>query len=453
MGLNSFFGSLFSKEADEKLPAKVESERQEAPKPEIPEQAKSDAVAREEANAILYREEILDSRGRLCGYRFSMKPLVEQGYFSEQQFFYALQSAEIPVFAQRRMAVVPISADGVVFGRHQSLLAPHMVFLLDARRSGVTTEGLLGRLNAIRGAGCKTALAGISLADDERPLLEETDIVFLGLEDFSLAQFQKLAQNLRSIAPKVALGVEGIQSWAEQRMCASWGFDYFLGEFLATTDEQEAEKKIDQGRLTAIELLNLLRSEAEVSDLVEVAKRDPGISFQMLRMANSPASGLVTPVSTLEQAIAVLGREQLYRWLAVSMFRIGNVRGRDEALLEVALTRARLLETLEAPALSKAGRDELFLVGMLSLFDVLLGMPMHKVLEKMRLSDSVLDVLLRSAGPHGKFLMLALAIEKGRMSQAANLAAELGIAPNTLDITSQAAFTWAQDALAHDGLS
>lgn len=65
----------------------------------------------------------------------------------------------------------------------------------------------------------------------------------------------------------------------------------------------------------------------------------------------------------------------------------------------------------------------------------------------------MLDVLLRSAGPHGKFLMLALAIEKGRMSQAANLAAELGIAPNTLDITSQAAFTWAQDALAHDGLS
>lgn len=453
MGLSAFLNSFFSKEVEEKLPVKGDSDKQDVPKPETPEQALSDAMGREEADAILHREEILDSRGRLCGYRFSLKTLEEKGFFSEQQFFNALQAAGIPAFAQRRIAVVPISADGVVFGRHQLLLAPQTVFLLDARRSTVSTEGLLGRLSALRGTGCKTALAGISLANEELPLLEETDIVFLGLADFSLAQFQKLAQNLRSVAPKVALGAEGIQSWAEQRMCASWGFDYFMGEFLATADEQEAEKKIDQGRLTAMELLNLLRSEADVSELVEVAKRDPGISFQLLRMANSPASGLITPVSTLEQAIAVLGREQLYRWLAVSMFRIGNVRGRDEALLEVALTRARLLETLEAPALSKSDRDELFLVGMLSLFDVLLAMPMYKVLEKMRLSEAVLEVLLRSAGPHGKFLMLALAIEKGRMSQAASLAAELGIVPNTLDFTSQAAFAWAQDALAHDGLS
>lgn len=450
MGLGSFLGSLFGREIDGKSPVRGEVARQEIPKPETPQQASTGSMGREEADAILHREEMLDSRGRLCGYLFSMKPLEEQVYFSEQQFFNALQAAGIPAFAQRRMVVVPISADGVVFGRHQSLIAPQMVFLLDTRRSDVTTEGLLGRLSAIRGSGCKTALAGTSYAADELPLLAEVDIAFLGLADFSLSKFQKLAQDLRAVAPKVALCVEGVQTWAEQRMCASLGFDYFMGEFLATPDELETEKKIDQGRLTAIELLNLLRSEAELSELVEVAKRDPGITFCLLRVANSPASGLITPVSTLEQAIAVLGREQLYRWLAVSMFRIGNVRGRDEALLEVALTRARLLETLEAPGLSKAERDELFLIGMLSLFDVLLAMPMHKVLEKMHLSEAVLEVLLRSAGPHGKFLMLALAIEKGRMSQAANLAAELGIETSSLDSTSRAAFAWAQDALAHD---
>ncbi|MBZ0105504.1 MAG: HDOD domain-containing protein [Sulfuricella denitrificans] len=451
--MGSFLNTLLQGRNNTEPLAPAQPDRKIPPASSTPAQTSPDDIGSEEADAILRREEILDSKGRLCGYRFSMKPLGEHGVTSEQQFFKTLLAAGIPAFAQRRLALIPISADGVVFGRHQPLAAPNTAFLLDTRLSTVTSESLLGRLSAIRGSGSKTALAGISLADKALPLLEECDIIFLGLADFSLSQFQKLAQNLRSVAPKVALGAEGIQSWAEQRMCASWGFDYFMGEFLATTDEQEAEKKIDQGRLTAIELLNLLRSEAEVSALVEVAKRDPGISFQLLRMANSPATGLVTPVSTLEQAIAVLGREQLYRWLAVSMFRIGNVRGRDEALLEVALTRARLLETLEAPAVSKAVRDELFLVGMLSLFDVLLAMPMHKVLEKMRLSESVLEVLLHSSGPHGKFLMLALAIEKGRMSQASNLAAELGIAPNTLDLTSQSAFTWAQDALAQDGLS
>lgn len=447
MGLGSLFSSLFPGKEAENLEFRGEIETNSPPATAIPAPPAQDAMDREEADAILYREEILDSRSRLCGYRFTMKPIDGQGFASEQQFFKALQAAGIPAFAQRRIAVIPISADGVVFGRHLSLVAPNTVFLFDARHATVNTEGLLGRLSAIRGAGCKTALAGISLADDELPLLEETDIVFLGLADFALSQFQKVARDLRSVAPKVALGVEDVQSWAEQRMCAAWGFNYFMGEFLATSDDKETERKIDQGRLTAIEMLNLLRSDAEVPELGEVAKRDPGIAFQMLRMANSPASGLSTPVSTLEQAIVVLGREQLYRWLTVSMFRIGDVRERDAALLEVALTRARLLETLQAPGLSKRDRDELFLVGMLSLFDVLLAMPMHKVLEKMRLSKEVLEVLLHSSGPHGKYLMLALAIEKGRASQAAGLAADLGIAPNTLAPASQSAFEWAQDAL------
>ncbi len=89
---------------------------------------------------------------------------------------------------------------------------------------------------------------------------------------------------------------------------------------------------------------------------------------------------------------------------------------------------------------------------MLSLFDVLLAMPMQKVMVKMHLSEAVLEVLLRSGEPYGKFLMLALAVEKGRTIQAANLAANLGVELDTLEATSQAAFAWAQDALG-DGAS
>ncbi|MEN6584615.1 MAG: HDOD domain-containing protein [Sulfuricella sp.] len=411
-----------------------------------PEQS---AIGREEADAMLFREEIIDSRGRLCGYRFSMKSLDEQAFFSEQQLFEALQTAGIQTFAQRRVAVIPITPDGIVFGRHKSMSAENTVFLLDPRKSTLPLDRLLGCLSAIRGSGCKAALTGILSSDEELSLLAESDIVFLNIAEFSLQQFQKLAQRLRAVAPQVALGVEGIHSWAEQRMCAASGFEYFLGDFLATAEEEKKDQKIDQGRITAIEMLNLLRSEADLSELGEVAKKDPGIAFQLLKVANSPASGLNTQIATLDNAILVLGREQLYRWLTISMFRIGQVRERDEALLEIALTRARFLETLATPGVTKKDRDELFLVGMLSLFDVLLGMPMYKVMEKMQLSPSVLEVLLRSEGPHGKFLMLALAVEKGRTTQAAKLAEELGVALDTLEPTSQAAFTWAQDALGY----
>lgn len=452
MGLGSFFSSLFGEGAATGAPAKGEPTVKAAPPAARAVAPEQHVQGREEADAVLFREEIIDSRGRLCGYRFSMKSLEERVFFSEQQLFEALQTSGIQTFAQRRVAVIPISPDGIVFGRHKALSAEHAVFLLDPRKSALPLDRLLGCLSAIRGSGCKTALTGMSFSDEELALLGETDIVFLDIAEFSLQQFQKLAQRLREAAPQVALGVEGIQSWSEQRMCAASGFEYFLGDFLASAEEEKKDQKIDQGRITAIEMLNLLRSEADLSELGEVAKKDPGIAFQLLKIANSPASGLNTQIATLDHAILVLGREQLYRWLTISMFRIGQVRERDEALLEIALTRARFLETVEAPGLSKKDRDELFLVGMLSLFDVLLGMPMPKVMEKMQLAAPVLEVLLRSEGPHGKFLMLALAVEKGRAVQAARLAEDLGIALDTLEPTSQAAFSWAQDALGYDKL-
>jgi hypothetical protein len=65
----------------------------------------------------------------------------------------------------------------------------------------------------------------------------------------------------------------------------------------------------------------------------------------------------------------------------------------------------------------------------------------------MHLADRVTEVLLRSAGPHAPYLMLALAMEKGRVEQAADLAARLGIPPGSLEPTRSAAFLWAQDAL------
>jgi EAL and modified HD-GYP domain-containing signal transduction protein len=230
-------------------------------------------------------------------------------------------------------------------------------------------------------------------------------------------------------------------------MCGAWGADYCLGDFATLPDSEEPEGKLDESRLVLMEMLNLLRSDADLSELGAVAKKDPGIALQVLALANSPAAGLASPVSSLEQAIMVLGRERLYRWLTVAMFRVGKTRDRDEALLEVAMTRARFLETAGDAILDKTTCDELFLVGLLSLFDVLLAMPLAKALESMHLAEHVSAVLLRSEGPYARYLQLALAVERGRSAQASELAASLGIAPESLGSTSLMALAWAEEAL------
>ena len=397
-------------------------------------------------DAILLREEMLDARSRLCGYRFMPRALAEHRAYPEPLFFDALREDRVVDFAQRRIAVVPITPDALVFGRHHAIKAPNIHFLLDARHTSMPREDLLGRLAALRDGGHRTALAGVPLSQETGPLLALADMVFFDLAEQPLPGLQAMLRGLRAAFPKLAPVATGVHSWAEQRMCVSWGFEYSLGDFLSTKDDDAEDGELSESQLASMEMLNLLRRDAELPELVAIAKRDPGLTFHLLKWANAPATGLAHGVTSVSQAIMVLGRGQMYRWLTVAMFRMGRHRERDESLLELALTRARTLETLDA-SLSPAERDELFLVGLLSLFDILLHMPMQKVLAQMPLSDNVCDVLLRSMGPYGSYLMLVMAMEKGRAQQVADLSARLGIAPATLEPIRSAAFNWAQEAL------
>lgn len=400
-----------------------------------------------DADAIVVRAEIVDDRNRLCGYRFAVPFDADGAPMPEAQMIATLAAARLPEFAQRRLALVQLGMDAVAAGLHLALAAPQTIFMLDRKASGLPAERIAAHLATLRQSGARVALRGVSLDADDVPLLALCDVAMLYLNEHTLAEFQTLAKQLRMRYPDMMLAVDGVESWDEQRMCLSWGCDYFLGHFLTTSDEVDPDAKVDQSRMTSIELLNLLRSDAELPAMIEVAKRDPGMTFQVLQWANAPSNGQTAKVTSLQQAFMVLGRNQLYRGLTVSMFRLGGGanRERDESLLEVALTRARFLETCSPLPLAK--RDELFLVGLLSLFDVLLGVPMANLVGKMHLSDDIRDVLLGSEGVYRPYLTMVLLLERDKVERALEIAHSLGIEAGGLAATGEAAFRWAQESM------
>src|SRR3569833_1266896 len=97
-----------------------------APQPQL---APSQPLAGPRPTVGLRREEILDHKNRLCGYRFGM--LADRGVHPETEFFEALVDAHIPEFAASRLAAIPLTPDAVLFNRHVPLAAPHTLFVLD----------------------------------------------------------------------------------------------------------------------------------------------------------------------------------------------------------------------------------------------------------------------------------------------------------------------------------
>jgi EAL and modified HD-GYP domain-containing signal transduction protein len=384
--------------------------------------------------ALITRTEIVDKRQRLSGYRFGADA-------PEPVLLEALVLAEVPAFAQERIALVPLSAEAVAAGLHLPLMAPHTIFLLDHQAADAVAT--------LRAASSQVALRGISLKEEDGALLSQADLAVVSLHEHPLAEFQTLCKQLHLRHPNLKLVVDGIDSWEEQRMCLSWGASYFMGQFLTTADHVDPDARIDQSRMTSIELLNLLRTDAELPAMIDVAKRDPGMTYQVLQWANAPVNGQATKVTSLQQAFMVLGRNQMYRGLTVSMFRLGAGanKERDESLLEVALTRARFLETCSK--LPQAKRDELFLVGLLSLFDVLLGVPMDKLVDKMHLSDDIRHVLLGRESVYSPYLTMVLLLQRDKVAQALEIAGELQLDIDSLPAVGQAAFQWAQDSMRH----
>ncbi|MGE5491935.1 MAG: EAL and HDOD domain-containing protein [Actinomycetota bacterium] len=420
-------------------PFAVEEEPVAAPAPEL------EAAAPAEPEAVLCREEIIDGRSRIAGYRFNARLIGSGARVEGSGLVRLLERESVGRLAQRRLALIPISAQEWTEHNFRRFIASETAFLLDPPPIGIRHEDWLAVLADIRESGAKVALTGA--ATTVRGALDRADMVLLDFADYSLLAFEQAVGRIKRQYPDIKLVVANIQSWPEHRLCQARGCDYSQGGFAAAADEEDKGEKLNQSRLVLVEMLNLLRHDADSTELAEVAKRDPAVAIKVVSMANSPASGLTNPVASVDQAIVVLGRAYLYRWLAISMFRVGG-NARDESLLEVALFRARFLEILVQDRFPKQEVDEIFLVGLLSLIDILLGMPIASVVERMNLPDHVVEVLVRNEGPYGRYLMLALAIEKGRTEQIGKLAGLLELEVSSVEAARIAAQQWAAEALA-----
>lgn len=392
----------------------------------------------------MHREEIIDGRSRIAGYRFNAHWLTNGAAVDGATRLNLLLKESIGTLAQRRLAVIPITIQDWRDHDFRQLAAPGTVFLVDIPVAPSGQPERQAILADIKACGAKVALTAMSIAASDA--LDTADLLLLNFGDYSLEAFERVVSDIKRRHPALQLMVENIASWPEHRLCLARGMHYSLGEFAAQADQEDTQEKLNQSRLVLIELLQLLRQDADAAVLADVAKRDPAVALKVVAMANSPAAGLGSPVASVDQAITVLGRAYLYRWLAISMFRVGG-SPRDEGLLELALRRARFLETLAQDRLQKHEADELFLVGLLSLVEVLLGTQIDRVIAGMKLPDSVTSVLVHSDGPYARYLALAIAVERGRMEQVARIADQLELDAPSIEAASYEAQHWTEQAL------
>lgn len=168
-------------------------------------------------------------------------------------------------------------------------------------------------------------------------------------------------------------------------------------------------------RALALKLLQLVASDADTREIEEIFRHDPTWSYHLLRLVNSPGIGNGRRIDNFTQAILLLGRRQLRRWLNLILFTSSKDDPRSAMLLAHVAVRARLLEQFVKEAgQDKDAQERAFMVGMFSLLGVMFGLPLADILKPLNLDANVVDALLTRQGELGMLLAAVEGLEKGR---------------------------------------
>ncbi|MDP2783051.1 MAG: EAL domain-containing protein [Sulfurimicrobium sp.] len=325
-------------------------------------------------------------------------------------------------------------------------LLPRDQVVLELLETVTPSAEVIQRCRQLKTMGFKLALDDFVYDPCFDPLCGLVDFIKLDLMAVDPAQLGGIANQMKRWP--VQLLAEKVESVEQFRLCRDLGFSHFQGYYFARPTTLRG-KKVDPSKLVLLRLLSQILGDSENKEIEQTFKQQPSLSFNLLRLVNSVAMGLRNPVSSLSQALVMLGRSQLQRWIQLLIYTVSDGSSQSSPLLQLAASRGRLIELLartQQPGNSDY-HDRAFMVGLLSLLDILLGMPMPEILDQLSINDEVKEALLDNSGSLGQLLILAERMERGNFDAAEDILAEADISLAELTAAQMNTFHWV------DGLS
>jgi EAL and modified HD-GYP domain-containing signal transduction protein len=304
------------------------------------------------------------------------------------------------------------------------------------------TDEIVARVERLVNDGYRFALDDIrSNSENVKRLLPLTEIVKIEITGMERETLAGLSRHFKAANKKLL--AEKVETIDEFEYCVDLGFDYFQGYYFAHPFVLSG-KSLSPSQLTIVEVMAQVTSGKSAIELENSIKRDTPLSLALLHMVNDPAVGVSQPVGTIGEAVLVMGRRQFHRWLQILLYAEPGAPEKASPLLNLATTRGRLME-LMAERIKPGERytaDVAFTVGMLSLTDALLGMPMNRIVERVTIDEDVKEALLSRSGLYGEMLQLAECIEDNKGPQVTGLLENLHLSTAEFKELELAAFQW-----------
>jgi EAL and modified HD-GYP domain-containing signal transduction protein len=222
-------------------------------------------------------------------------------------------------------------------------------------------------------------------------LFQFVDFVKIDFLATSLGEQARLGQKFQKL--KIPLVAEKVETLEQFQRGIQMGYELFQGYFFCRPQIME-RRGVPANKLIYLRLLETLaRPNIDMKAVIGMLKQEMSLSYRLMRYLNSPAFSMCVEVHSIPHALSLLGENATRKWL--SLVCLSSLGG-DESFetIKMALIRARFCELLAEKLGMQADGEDLFLVGLLSVMDALLGMPMKEVLASLPLAKDVTGALI-----------------------------------------------------------
>jgi EAL and modified HD-GYP domain-containing signal transduction protein len=412
-------------------------------------QAKATAV--ESPGACIARQPILTAEENVVGYELFFRETPDTQHFTSDgdaatcATIHMLNHVGLGVLCDGRLAFINCTRQ-MLLSDYFSLLNPESV-VIEIQENVLADEDVILACQRLKQSGYSIALDNFVPDDNRQALIPYARFVKVDISKVPREQRTTLtglyaSEKCRMVAQKVET--------REQFVTASKnGFTRFQGYFFRRPENLRV-RQIPASQTTYVRLLAAAsKSKVDFVEIETLIKREPSLCYRLLRHLNSPLLGLSSPVLSVRSALALLGEHESVRWIRMATTLVMGQEKCSDLVLS-SLVRARFCEL--AGSKVEHGSSDLFLMGMLSLMDAILAIPIGVVIEELSLDPTIKGQLLCSKTgnktPLSPVYDLMVAVEAGDWESVTRLGKPLNLSLSFLAKTSNEAMRWAHEVTA-----
>ncbi|WP_319582805.1 HDOD domain-containing protein [uncultured Pseudodesulfovibrio sp.] len=320
-----------------------------------------------------------------------------------------------------------------------------VVEILENVRPGKDTLAAARRLKE---AGYSLAVDDFFGQDELRPFVELADIVkmdILALE----SDPKRIKEGMAGLPGNVTLLAEKVEDNETFKVLRDMGFSLFQG-FFFSRPEIIPGRKLTAAETTKLQLLSeLSKPDFEPARLASIVQSDPSLTYRLFRYVNSVGFGPVQKITSVKRALDMMGMLQSKQWLRSVIIADLNPSPKAAELAYLAVHRAKFMESIcSSSNRNVCEPDTLFMTGLFSLLDAMLGIRMGDILQSLPLDESVVEAL-DGNGELYDLLRLAASYERGQWGETSQRLKKLSLDSNQAELLYIQSRSWAQKMLGY----